>query len=110
MRTEKIKLREFLFHRKMPGIEDGRCKCRRQGNQTVKHIFLECRLFARQRRDLWTEEAKKARKEGGRSLVIERILTDGPCAKKAAIFIKKTELTSRSMASLTEHNLCNVCI
>ena len=103
MRTGKIGLREFLFHRRVPGIEDGRCECR-QGNQTVKHILLECRLFARQRRNLWTEEAKKARKEGGRSLDIERILTDGPCAKKAAIFIKKTGLTGRSMAPLIEDN------
>ena len=103
MRTGKIGLREFLFHRRVPGIVDGRCECR-QGNQTVKHILLECRLFARQRRNLWTEEAKKARKEGGRSLDIERILTDGPCAKKAAIFIKKTGLTGRSMAPLIEDN------
>lgn len=103
MRTGKIGLRDFLFGRKVPGIEDGTCECR-HGNQTVKHILLECRLFARQRRDLWKEEAIKARKEGVRSLDIERILTDGPCAKKAAIFIKKTGLTGRSMAPLTEHN------
>lgn len=64
---------------RVPGIEDGRCECR-QGNQTFKHILLESRLFARQRRNLWTEEARKARKEGGRSLEIERILTDGPCS------------------------------
>ena len=89
MRTGKISLREFLFHRKVPGIGDGRCECR-QENQTVKHILLEFRLLARQRRSLWTEEAKRARKEGGRSLDIERILADGPCAKKAAMFIKKT--------------------
>ncbi len=103
MRTGKIGLREFLFGRKVPGIEDGRCECR-QGNQTVKHIFLECRLFARQRRDLWKKEAKEARNEGGRGLDIERILTDGPCAKKAATLTKKTGLTGRSMAPLTEHN------
>ena len=73
-------------------------------NQTVKHILLECRLLARQRRNLWTEEGKRARKEGGRSLDIARILTDGPCAKKAAMFIKKTGLTGRSMAPLMEEN------
>ena len=60
MRTEKIGLREFLFHRKVPGIGDGRCICR-QGNQTVKHVLLECRLYNQMRRGLWTEESKKAR-------------------------------------------------
>ena len=62
----KIGLREFIFHRKVPGTEDGGCKYS-QGNQPVKHILLECRLLARQRRNLWREEAKRARK-GGRSL------------------------------------------
>lgn len=76
MRKGKIGLREFLFQRKVPGIEDGRCECR-QGNQNVKHILLECRNIARQRRNLWIDEAKKTRKEGGQSLDIERILTDG---------------------------------
>ncbi len=109
MRTGKIRLREFLFHRKVPGIEDGRCECR-QGNQTVKHILLEFRLLACQRHNLWIDEAKRTRKEGGRSLDIERILTDGPCVKKAAMFIKKTGLTGRSMAPLTEGNQCNTCI
>ena len=103
MWTGKICLWEFLFHRKVPGIEDGRYKWR-QENQTVEHILLECRFFARQRRNLWTEQAKRAQKEGGRSLDIERILTDGPCAKKAAMFMKKTGLTGRSMASLIEGN------
>lgn len=99
MRTGKIGLREFLFPRKVPGIEDGRCECR-QGNQTVKHILLECRLLARQRLNLWIDEAKRARKEGGRSLDIGRI----PCVKKAAMFIKKMGLTGRSMAPFTEGN------
>ena len=93
----------------MPGAEDGRCECR-QGNQTVKHILLECRLLARQRRNLWTEEATRARKERGKNLDIERILTDGTCAKKAAMFLKKTELTGRSMAPLMEGNQYNTCI
>lgn len=73
--------REFLFWRKVPGIEDGRCEFR-QGNQTAKHVLLESRLYSRGRRDLWTEEAKKARKEGGRSLDIVLIITDGSCVKK----------------------------
>ena len=38
------------------------------------------------RRGLWIEESKKARKEGGRCLDLEHILTDDSCAKKAVIF------------------------
>lgn len=109
LRPGKIELREFLFNRRVPGIEDGTCE-HRQGNKFVNYILLECKLFARQRGKLWTEEAKKAWKEGGKSLDIKGILTDGPCTKKAAILIKKTGLTGRSMSPLKEENQCNVCI
>ncbi len=54
------------------------------------------------RRGLWTEESKKAQKEGGRCLDVERILTDEPCVKKAAISTKETGLTGRSRASTME--------
>ena len=53
MRTVKIGLREFFFNRKLPEIEDGRCEYE-HGSQTVKYALRECRLFARQRRDLRT--------------------------------------------------------
>lgn len=81
MLTGKIGFREFLFWRKISGIENGRCEFG-QGNQTAKHVTLESRLYSRGRRDLETEEAKKARKEGGRSFDIVRIITDGSCVKK----------------------------
>lgn len=77
----------LLFHRRFLGIEDGRCECR-QGNQTVKPILVECRQFARQRRNLWTEEAKRARKEGWKEFVLSSASSRTVfCAKKAAIFM-----------------------
>ena len=103
MRMKKIGLRELLFYRKVPGIKDGMCKYR-QENQTVKHILLECRLFALQGQNLWAEEGKRAQNEGGRCLDIQCILTDGLCAQKDTLFIKRTGLTGRSMAPLTERN------
>ena len=95
MRTGKIGLRQFLFERKVPGIVDGRCECR-QGNQTVEHVLLNCRRYNKERQGFWAEESRKARQEGGRNLDIERILTEAPSAKKAAIFMKNTGLTGRS--------------
>lgn len=45
--------------------------------------------------DYWlaSERARRARKEGGRSLDIRRILIDDPYAKKAAILIEKAMQT-----------------
>ncbi|EED24133.1 conserved hypothetical protein [Talaromyces stipitatus ATCC 10500] len=41
MWTGNIGLRHFLYQRKIPGIDDGECQCRR-GAQTVTHILLSC--------------------------------------------------------------------
>lgn len=54
------------------------------------------------RRGMWSEESKKARKEGGRCLYLKRILTDRPCAKKAMVFMTETRLTGRSRAPIME--------
>ncbi len=95
MQTGNIDLQKFLFHRKVQEIEVGRCECR-QGNQPVKQVLLEYRLFALQRHNLGTEEARSMRKEKRRSLDIERILMDSSGAKKASILINKIELTDWS--------------
>ncbi len=95
MRTGKIGIRQFLYERKVPGIEDGRCECR-QRNQTVKHVLLNCRRYNTERQGLWAEESRKAQQKGGRNLDIVRILTEATSAKKAAIFMKSTGLTGRS--------------
>lgn len=86
MRTGKIGLRAFLFARKVPGIDDERCNYR-QENQAVKHFLLECRLLNQKRRGLLLKESTKARSEGGGSLDIGCILTDGQRAEKAVILM-----------------------
>ena len=40
-RTEKIRLRAFLFRLGIPGIASPACPCR-QGDQTAAHLFAEC--------------------------------------------------------------------
>lgn len=42
LRTEKIGLRDFLFHRGVPDISSPACICH-EGRQTVRHILLACR-------------------------------------------------------------------
>ena len=41
VRTEKIGLQRFLFHRQVPGVVSTACPCGR-GDQTVAHLFTEC--------------------------------------------------------------------
>src|SRR3954468_5538290 len=41
MRTGKIGLSAFLFHRKVPGYETPLCTCG-QGPQTPEHLFTTC--------------------------------------------------------------------
>lgn len=53
---------------------------------------------------LWKEKFKKAQKAGGRCLDLEHILINRPSAKKAAIFMKETGLTSRFKVPNTEEN------
>jgi hypothetical protein len=38
LRTAKIGLRQFLFLRKVPDVDDDKCECRR-GSQTVRHVL-----------------------------------------------------------------------
>ena len=85
----RIGLRQSLFERKVPGIEDRRYECR-QGNQTVKHVLLNCRRYNKERQGFGTEESRKARQEGGSSLDIERILTEASSAKKAVTLVLGT--------------------
>jgi ribonuclease HI len=50
LRTGKIGLGEFLYGRRVPGFETPRCSCN-QGNQTVQHVLLTCRRWAREREE-----------------------------------------------------------
>jgi len=59
MRTGKIGLRQFLYRRRIPGIETERCQCG-QGPQTISHVLFVCRSFVELRYGYWKEEMKRA--------------------------------------------------
>lgn len=88
MCIEKIRLCELSFHSKVA-----------QGDQTVKLVLFECRLY-----NLIDTRAQKPTKETGRCLDLERSITDGPCAKNIAVLMKETGLTDRSRATNMEES------
>ena len=73
----------FVPGGKSPGLETVEVSADKE-TRPVKHVLLECRLYNRMRRGLRTEESNK---------VFGPRAADGPCAKKAAIFMKETGLT-----------------
>jgi len=83
MRRGNIGLRDFLYRRNIPGIEDGECPCRR-GAQTVTHVLLSCPTFHKERM-AW-------KKEGTWSSDIRRVLSEGKSAARAARFMLETKL------------------
>ena len=88
MRTGKIGLRDFLFRRWIPGVEDGRCKCK-EGLQTVRHVLTKCREFGDERKKEW---GSKAREAGGEGVRLDDMLMKGVNAVRAARFMKTTGL------------------
>ena len=88
MRTGKIGLRRFLYERKEPGVEIGRCGCKR-GEETVRHVLTEGPRFKEMRRTLWAREVRKARLNW---IDLRTILVTPIYAKKTALFMQKTDL------------------
>lgn len=88
MRTQKIGLRKFLHSRKVPGYGDPKCVCGR-GLQTVLHLLTECPLYYKQRGEMWNEEKRKNAWIG---LGLRLILNRRVYARKAALFMKNTDL------------------
>ena len=88
MRTGKIGLRKFLYERKVPGVEDARCGCKR-GEETVRHVLTEGPRFKEMRRTLWAREVRKARLNW---IDLRTILVNPIYAKKAALFMQKIDL------------------
>jgi len=87
MRTEKIGLRQFLYQRHVPGVEDGQCECGR-GSQTVRHVLLACPRHTVLRRRIWGEVP--GRRIEGKDL--KEILNTPAQATKAAKFMILTRL------------------
>ena len=82
MRTEKIGLKDFLWKRKVPEVDDPGCDCG-EGRQTVGHILLRCRKYRSLRR-----------REFGISgrMDLRAILNESKLATKAIRFMEQTHL------------------
>ena len=90
MRTQKISLNDFLYHRHVPGFESPRCPCG-YGDHTVKHVLMECSIFRKPREKMWREERRRADER----VIIDdfrSILTTPRYARKAAYFMSMTGL------------------
>jgi len=83
MHAEKIGLRGFLFHRRVPEINDPRCPCG-EGRQTVMHVLLRCRRF---------KELRRQELSGipGRTN-LRAILNERKAATKAISFMEQTQI------------------
>lgn len=96
MRTGKIRLRKFLYERKVPGVEDKGCDLYGQGEQTVHHILSICRKFRAERRSTWKEEEEK---HAWRNITTRSMLTSPNYARQAPIFMKNTGLQGQFKAT-----------
>ena len=85
LRTAKIGLRQFLFLRKVPDVDDDKCECRR-GSQTVRHILFSCPLYRELRRETWGGERTREQQD------LRKVLGAQALALKAAKFMRKTGL------------------
>ncbi|XMA13648.1 hypothetical protein WAI453_006439 [Rhynchosporium graminicola] len=82
MRTEKIGLRDFLWKRRVPGVDDPGCDCG-EGRQTVDHILLRCRKY--------NDVRRRVLGRGGR-IDLRAILNEPKLVTKAIRFMEQTRL------------------
>jgi hypothetical protein len=78
MRTGRIGLRQYLYSRNVPDIEDDRCSCG-LSPQTIAHVLLNCRQHTRLREEIWTEEDENGRKRRIRTTDLREILSTPAC-------------------------------
>ncbi|RYO78316.1 hypothetical protein DL764_010130 [Monosporascus ibericus] len=83
LRTEKIGLRDFLFNRNVPDIQDPGCHCG-EGYQTVAHVLLQCRRF----QELRDQELGRIPERGD----LRAVLGKRKLAIKAIKFIEQTQI------------------
>jgi hypothetical protein len=82
MRIEKIRLRDFLWKRRVPEVDDPGCDCG-EGRQTVNHILLRCRTYNDIRRRIFGR---------GRRIDLRAILNKPKSVIKGIRFIEQTHL------------------
>ena len=91
MRTEKIGIRDFLWKRKVPGLDDPGCDCG-EGRQTVGHVLMRCRKY----RNLRRREFGR----GGR-IDLRAILNEPKLVTKAIRFMEQTHLLGQFRSCCT---------
>ncbi len=82
MRTEKIGLRDFLWKRRVPEVDDPGCDCG-EGRQTVDHILLRCRTY--------NDVQRRVFGRGGH-IDLRAILNESKLVTKAIRFMEQTRL------------------
>ena len=92
MRTEKIGLKRFLYHRKVPGTLSDRCECG-YAAQTARHVLCACRKYSQQRWSTWARERMESEHHDVR---YTDMLTK--YAGKAACFMRKSGLLQQFKA------------
>jgi ribonuclease HI len=92
MRTEKIGLRDFLWKRRVPGVDGPGCDCG-EGRQTVDHILLRCRTY--------NDVRKRVFGRGGH-IDLRAILNEPKLVTKAIRFMEQTHLLGQFRSCDTE--------
>jgi hypothetical protein len=82
MRTEKIGLRDFLWKRRVPEVDDLGCDCG-EGRQTVDHVLLRCRTYNDIRRRVFGREGQ---------IDLRATLNEPKLVTKAIRFMEQTRL------------------
>ncbi len=98
MCTGKIGLRKYLHGRKVPEITTPTCQCG-QTPQSVTYVLANCRKYSQIRRGTWKKEEKN---NAWRSIPVKKNHSSPRYAKKAAMFMKKTDLLEQFKALRTE--------
>ena len=95
LRTTKIDLRAFLYNRKQ--IESFMCSCM-CNKQTIKHVLFECKKLKRLRKNLWTDEIRKAK---WKKIKLVNVLINSINLTKTTKFIEKFEFIDYLRISIT---------
>jgi hypothetical protein len=80
LRTGKIGLNQFLYHKKVPGVESTSCPCN-EGPHTPQHLLLTCRTHRDLRRQLGIHPG----------IPLRELLGKPELAKTAVEFIKSID-------------------
>ena len=94
LRTIKINLQTFLFNRKK--IENLMCSCM-CNKQTIKFVFFECKKLKRLRKNLWTNEIRKAK---WKKLKLMNVLINSINLTKTTKFIENSEFIDHLRAHI----------